>query len=306
MKHSWRITLLLIFLFIISQYVGIFITSRYVRVTQEQSINPITGEKEFERTINVNDLPYAMERPPVEEKSSFIYIFGAIILGTIIFLLLIRFKRFTLWKLWFLLAVILCLLISLAPFIPEHAALLLAIILACWKIFRPNPWIHNFTELFIYAGLAAIFVPIMNISSIIILLILISVYDVIAVRKTKHMVTLATAQTNAKMFAGFSLGYQEGGTTDQKVKVAPSTKTKAKVKGKARMAILGGGDVCFPLLFAGVVMKDIGLVQSLIIPITAAISLGYLFYTAEKGKFYPAMPYLSVGCLVGYGLALLI
>jgi hypothetical protein len=71
--------------------------------------------------------------------------------------------------------------------------------------------------------------------------------------------------------------------------------------GKDRVAILGGGDVGFPLIFAGVVYSVYGLL-ALIVPVTVAISLFLLFYFGEKSKYYPAMPFLSIGCFVGFGL----
>jgi hypothetical protein len=65
------------------------------------------------------------------------------------------------------------------------------------------------------------------------------------------------------------------------------------------VALLGGGDVGFPLLFAGVVLKEFGLWQSLVIPIFAMVPLALLFWKAEKDKFYPAMPFIGAGCLIG-------
>ena len=75
---------------------------------------------------------------------------------------------------------------------------------------------------------------------------------------------------------------------------------------EVKTAILGGGDIGFPLLFAGVVMKTVGFTKVLIIPVVVSISLFILLYFAEKNKFYPAMPFLSAGCFLGYGLVTLI
>jgi len=71
------------------------------------------------------------------------------------------------------------------------------------------------------------------------------------------------------------------------------------VRVKARIAVLGGGDIGFPLIFAGVVLKEWGLLPSLIIPIFALIALAGLFYFSKEKKFYPAMPFISAGCFVG-------
>jgi hypothetical protein len=47
-------------------------------------------------------------------------------------------------------------------------------------------------------------------------------------------------------------------------------------------------------------------VKTLIIPLFAGLALLYLLVKAEKDKFYPAMPFLSIGCLAGYGVLWLV
>ncbi len=44
----------------------------------------------------------------------------------------------------------------------------------------------------------------------------------------------------------------------------------------------------------------------MIIPVTTAIALFLLFYYAKKDKYYPAMPFVSAGCLIGYALLLIL
>jgi len=171
---------------------------------------------------------------------------------------------------------------------------------------KSNMIVHNLSEVFIYGGLAAIFVPIMNVFAAILLLLLIAVYDFIAVFKIKHMVTMAKFQTEEKLFAGLAIPYKRQ-KKDKKIK----KKTVTKIKKEAiRTAILGGGDIGFPLLFAGVALKDliisnnimIAFLKTLIIPIATSLALLFLLVKSEKNKFYPAMPILSAGCFIGYGI----
>ena len=70
--------------------------------------------------------------------------------------------------------------------------------------------------------------------------------------------------------------------------------------------MLGGGDIGFPLIFAGVLLKDMGLWQALIIPFFAAAGLSYLLFFSDEKKFYPAMPFIGAACFVGLGLIYLI
>jgi len=297
MKHTLKVTLTLIFLFFTSQIIGLAITNAYIdrKATEE------TGEVIFIK------LPYDIERPPVEQRSSFIFIITAVLIGTILVLLLIKFKKTLLWKIWFFIAVVLCLSIAFSAFINHYLALFLSLILAGYKIFKPNIIIHNITEVFVYGGLAAIFVPIMNLFAVVILLILISVYDFIAVFKIKHMVTMAKFQTKAKVFAGLLLPYK-------REKEQKGIKKGVKVKKIVKTAILGGGDIGFPLMFAGVVMKGlmlentilVGFLKTLIIPLFVSIALLLLFLKGKKDKFYPAMPFLTAGCFLGYFVVYLI
>mgnify|MGYP001994791742 CR=1 FL=1 len=302
MKHSLRITLLMLFIFFITQLIGLAITKEYLNVNE--FIDPDT--KEITRELETEALPYNLERPQVEESTSYIWIVAAIIIGTLLLLLLIKYKRFNLWKLWFFLAVFFTMAVAFSAFIQQEVAALLAFVLAILKVYKPQTIIQNITEVFIYGGLAAIFVPVINLFAAFMLLIVISVYDIIAVNKTKHMVKLAKFQAESKVFAGLMLQY------DNK-KEKPTKKTKVKKAAGIKLAVLGGGDIGFPLIFAGVVMKDlmlsnpelIGFLKTLIIPLFTTLALMFLLFKGKQNKFYPAMPYLTAGCFIGYSIILL-
>ena len=299
MKHALKITLLLVFIFFVTQVIGLSITNKYIN---HQTIAK-TGEVTFKA------LPYNLERPQIEESTSYIWIIAAIIIGTLLMLLVVKFKKMSLWKLWFFLAVFFSMAIAFSAFINQTLAAILAFILALRKIYKPTIIISNLTEIFIYGGLAAIFVPVINIFAVFMLLILISVYDIIAVNHTKHMVKLAKFQVKSNLFAGLFIPYgkSEG-------KAPKREKGIIEKKGAGKIAVLGGGDIGFPLIFAGVVMKDlmlnnielIGFLKTLIIPIFVSLALLYLLVKSRKDKFYPAMPYLTAGCIIGYFVVLLL
>ena len=254
MKHTWAVTVTLVLIFLIAQVVGLFITDRYLKVPE---------------------LPLNIERPQFEEETSFIPLFILILIATGIAFLLARFNIEWLWKAWFFLSIVFCITVALAAFTSQLVAFIFSLFFAYFKVIKRNLIIHNIGELLIYGGLAAIFVPILNIFSISVLLLIISLYDYIAVRKTKHMIKLAKFQAKLRIFAGVLIPYKKGS------------------------AILGGGDIGFPLLFAGVAMKTFGF-KALIVSAFAAMSLLFLFWMAEKKKFYPAMPFLTAGCFLGY------
>src|SRR3989344_759274 len=279
MKHTIKVTAIVLLMFLLAQLIGLVIVKQY---------------------LPRETLPFNIEKPQIEEQTSFIPLFITIMVATLLALILIRFSAMRLWKLWFFLSVLFTLVIAFAAFIPQTIALILALILALWKVLRPNIYIHNLTELFIYGGLAAIFVPVLSIFSVSILMILIAIYDMIAVWKTKHMIKLAKFQASSKTFAGLLIPYSLK-------KPKPKKGLSKKIMVPVKTAILGGGDIGFPLLFAGVILKiSNSFLNAFIISIFAALALMFLFIIAEKKKFYPAMPFIAVGCFIGYLVTLII
>ena len=300
-----RVTVLMLALFFMAQVVGLLIVNQYIDHQQLK-----------EGRVSFVDLPYGIERPQVGSTASVIYMLAAIFLGTLILLIFIKFQMGNIWKIWFAFSMIVVLTVSFSPFIKieipynYYIASALALLLVAWRLFRPNFYIHNITEVFIYGGLAAIFVSWLNVTAAVVLLIAISIYDMYAVWKSKHMITMARFTAKEKVFAGMLVQYH-----DKKEKAAKGTAAKAdyrlssniKNKGEVKHAILGGGDIGFPLIFAGVVMKELmlkhavllGFIETLIIVVCTTLALAYLFWKGDKGKFYPAMPYLSAGCFIG-------
>jgi len=289
MKHSTAVTLVLIGLFLVSQFLGLWI----VDLNKDAAASAEAGEPVLKDIKLWNTV---IDRPEIEQSTSFIYIFIAVIIGTAIAFLLIRFRVFKLWKIWFFIAVWITATISLQAFMASIIATIVAVLLAAWKILKPNFVIHNLTELLVYAGIAVIFVPVMNMLAAFILLILISFYDAWAVWKSKTMIKLAKAQSKRKIFAGFLIPYSLPKRIPKGAKV---------VKKKVKTAVLGGGDIGFCLLFAATAWKTFGM-AALIIPLFTTAALTYLLIMGKKDKFYPAMPYLTTGSFIGYLVLILI
>ena len=110
-----------------------------------------------------------------------------------------------------------------------------------------------------------------------------------------------------RVFSGFFIPYL-GKKDRDLVNQAKKSRLKNLKEKKMRVniAILGGGDIVFPIILAGVVLRTLGLFDAIIISIGATLALAYLFYTSEKGKFYPAMPFISAGCFIALGLVYLL
>lgn len=277
---------LLVILFVISQIVGLHIISQYIDI--ESSVD--AGE-----TVLFEER-YLIAPPEITDSSfSFIYIFFSVLIGTALLFVLIKFNLRKIWKAWYALAIFVAILIAIYPYIlffSEYASLFALFIagILVWLRFKFSQF-NILTEILIYGGIAALFVPILNLFSVSLLLILMSLYDFYAVNKSKHMVTMAKFQSESKLFAGFSIGNPK-----QKTETSKSTYDKTITS-----AMLGGGDIAFPLLFAGVLLKTTGLFHIAFLPVFgAAVGLSILFYLAKKGNFYPALPPITLGCFLGY------
>lgn len=338
MKHNFKVTGIIVLMFIISQFIGLAVVYSYDNYFGKTSQTLIANGTISNETLP--DISIVRENlpPPIEIKQTVDYvsiiisIAIGITIAVLLFLFLSRVNAKLLIKIWFTFVVFLCLSIAFSLLLypqfglslfnlfgkrislAEMIAVPLAITFTYLKIFRRNIIAHNFSELLIYPGLAVIFLPIVNLFLVIILLIIISVYDMIAVWKTKHMIKMAKFQVNElKLFTGFLIPYvkREDRIKIEKIKAMKlSNKQKnqklRKEKIHMQIAALGGGDVAFPMIFIGVILLTLGLLPAIITIVTTAISLVLLLFFSQKGKFYPAMPFLSIGCLIGLLIGLMI
>lgn len=311
MKHTWQITFILLIMFLVTQLIGLVV------------IKADIFSIEVNGTIQRN--PQLSWIQPIEPKTQaefwdifFKGIIPAFILSIFLFFILSKFKIASVLRTWFFVVVVLAIFLSvyafekLAPFIinPTLALIIPLIVslpLAFYKIFKRNLLVHNLTELMVYPGIAAVFVPILNVWTIIILLLLISAYDIYAVWHSKFMQKMAKFQINElKFFAGFFVPYLGKKERESirlikqryKKKEIPENVLKRK-KIKVSLAILGGGDVIFPIIAAGIFLKTFNLASALLVTAGATLALAFLFGVARKGKFYPAMPFLTTGIFAG-------
>jgi presenilin-like A22 family membrane protease len=310
-KENIKVAVILIGMFFITQLLGLFIVNFYM-----------------------NDgvsLPYGFEEPKDVYKAdtsgvqySFLGSFlPSLIIVLFIFFILMRIKSAIFIRGWFFIVITLALGITISVLtlflgiekivygIPLIASII-AITLAYFKILKRNILVHNLTELMVYPGIAAIFVAMLNLTTTIILLVIISIYDIWAVWHSKVMVKMAKFQINkVGVFSGFFLPYASKKMKDKieflkmkykNSKIPESVVKKQKIK--VGLAILGGGDVIFPIIAAGVFFKTFhSLPATLWVTAGATLALLYLFVFGEKKKFYPAMPYLTTGIFAGMFIA---
>jgi presenilin-like A22 family membrane protease len=326
MKHNTPMTILLLSMFIVTQLIGLYVIS----------------SDPFNITVNINGQTQEVENPAlsfvqppqVQEESDFGVYFTSIIISFIlaiaILFFLTKFKVDIVLKVWFFVVVAIALDLSLTAIFPEIIffinpllyyiiPIIIAVPLAFFKVFKRNFIVHNLTELLIYPGIATIFVSILNFWSILVLLLLISVYDIWAVWHSGIMQKMARYQIDQlKVFSGFFVPYLPK-KLRVKMEKAKSQSVKTKTKSvKINIAILGGGDIVFPIITAGVILKTTsvnlpfglvfngGLIPALFATAGATLGLALLFIFSKKKKFYPAMPFITAGILLGMILSLIL
>jgi presenilin-like A22 family membrane protease len=287
-KHKLSITLILLGMFLLTQFIGLFILNQYAG----------------------NDLPFGLEEE--KETVGISQIILAFALAFVIIFTLMKYKWKFIIRAWFFLVVTLALAITLYAILKDYSmsaeliAIAISVPLAYFKIFKPHILVHNFTELLIYPGIASVFIPILNPLSILGLLILISIYDMWAVWKSGIMQKMAKFQMEElKIFGGFLIPSASKKVKLQIKKIKEKYKDKEipnKIKNKkfkVNLAILGGGDVIFPIITAGVFMRAYDIIPAIFIIFGALAGLIGLFLISKKGKAYPAMPYITSGIFAG-------
>ena len=321
MKHTAKITIILVLMFIVTQLIGLAVIHAYTPQNIQVEINGTL------QNVTYDPLPSWFQQPDVKEDLDFWRILPSILIAFVIAIgiifLLSKYKLVGLLRAWFFIVIVIVLWLTIYAFeilvpwqISYNVALIIPTIIAFtvayFKVFKRNLIVHNVSELLMYPGIAAVFVPIFNIWTVIILLLVISIYDAWAVWHSGFMQKLAHFQINElKVFGGFFVPYMSKKQRIElkKQKMIASKSKNKKLKGKTmkvNLAILGGGDVVFPIITAGVILRTLGLMPALIIVLFSTLSLITLFAIAKKGKFYPAMPFITAGLLIGIALAYII
>lgn len=302
MKHTQKATLFLMFFFVITQIAGLSLVAYDIK-----EVKTIDGA-EGSQIVTQHNPNTDLLRPQVFDSGIIIYLVVGIAIGTSLVLLLAKYKKQKFWQAWFFMAVAIAISYVFSAFnLPLSLSLLIGAVFAYFKIFKPTVLIHNISEVLMYSGIAFLIAPRLNLFWVSVLLIIISLYDVIAVWKSKHMVTMAHFMSKTT-FAGLMIPYNSSGN---KIKGRLEVKGLQNVDTDEKVAILGGGDIAFPLIFSAVALewfimqgfaKSNAYFYSIIISLITAIALYLLLRFGKPNKFYPAMPFISLGCFIGLAI----
>lgn len=335
MKYKIKIILIIIIFFLLAQLIGLYVTYSYKEnfykeeVKKEEKKNEskkinITNISKGEKNISLTReiIPEKIEiKTKIDIIQILISFIIAIVIATFIFIMLMKVGIIKILKFWFFLVFLIGLFISFSLIlmnllkesliidginikIVEIVAFILAFSIAYFKAYKNNIIIHNLSEIFIYPGIVILFLPLVNIYITLILLLVISIYDIIAVFKTKHMQKMAEFMIkDLKTFTGFFMPWIDKKDREKIKKIKEKNK---KIKIKVNIAALGGGDIALPMLFITNVFLISNIIKALIVLLFATIGLSLLLIFGKKGKAYPALPPLTIGCIIGYIISLFI
>ena len=219
------------------------------------------------------------------------------LLATLFILLILRFVKFekekgTIFKILFILAVSFGGLLFLETWLPEPLSLIFVFVLIFWWLKKPSVLIQDLLIILGIAGTGSILGLSLNPLMVILLLVIFSIYDFIAVYKTKHMVRMAKAMLESRAILALVIPPNIFGFRESLEKIQPGGK----------FLILGGGDIAFPLIFS-VSLIPSGIFNSLIVALFSLIGLfaSFWFFTKQKErKPIPALPPIALFSIIGY------
>jgi presenilin-like A22 family membrane protease len=128
-----------------------------------------------------------------QQASSGFYLFGLILVATLLMILLYKFDFQRIIKLWFLSAIFITILLFFLAFFPPFLALGFAVAGFIVRKLVPDLWTRNLIDSLSYAGAGALFGAMIGVIPALILLGVLSLYDILSVFWTKHMVSLVKA-----------------------------------------------------------------------------------------------------------------
>ena len=277
LEHPWRIFAIEAFLFCLTLGLGIAAAFRINKILEIQEIT----------------LPQLSP-----EKFIFYFLLATLLILLISYLLKFKKGKGIAFKALFVMAVFFGGSLLLNVWIPDIFALVLMAILVFWWLKKPSILIQNFCVILGIAGVGSVLGLSLNPLMVALLLIIFSIYDFIAVYKTKHMVKMAKEMIESKAILALVvpsnlLGFQE---------------SLEKIKPGGKFLILGGGDIVFPLLFCASLIP-FGIFNSIIVALFALIGLfvGFWFFISQKvHQPIPALPPIAFFSIIGFLITKLI
>jgi len=231
------------------------------------------------------------------QKISFFQFILYFLFVTLLIFLFVRFFRYgkqkkAIFKTFFILTVFWGGILLLSIWIGDVFALIFMTFLLFWWWKWPSIFIQDLCIILAMAGAGSVLGLTFTPEVVVVLLIFFSIYDFIAVYKTKHMVEMAKEMIKSRAILGLIVPPD----------LASFKQNLKQVKPGGKFMVLGGGDVVFPLLLCSSLVSS-GVLNSLIVALFSLIGLlaGFLFFISQKQKkAIPALPPIALFSIIGY------
>ena len=188
--------------------------------------------------------------------------------------------------------------IMLVFWLPFGVTIAIAAAIAVAWFLMPKVWLHDSVMLIALVSLAAVFGHMISPWTVMILLLILAVYDFLAVR-FGYMIWLTNKLSELNVLPAFFIPRL---TAEWNSNLRHSSFSVEGNPQDRKYSILGGGDIGFPLLLISSVYFAGGLGPSVSIAALALLGLTTAYWiqaTFLKGKPMPALPPIAVVCLIG-------
>jgi len=213
---------------------------------------------------------------PESPKSS-ATIFAYILAMTAVLLILLKLGLSIIIKILMYVAMFAGSILSLTSLTGPVGSIFAVALVMATLIWRKNKHIMNVTLMFTIAGIGALLGASLSIIPALLLLLGLSVYDLVAVFGTKHMVTLAEkSKDKIPVMFLIPLGDRHLG--------------------------LGTGDLAIPLTFTVSVLRDFGYEKAVTTTLGGLLGIAILYALVlnKKDATLPALPPMALGVLLGF------
>ncbi len=231
-----------------------------------------------------------------------VYLLFMIGVATALMLLLLKFRKNSLIKIWFNTAIFLTIFLFFSTMFDTVYALITTMVLFAIRHVSKDLGLRNIIDIFAYAGAGALFGTMIGFIPALIFLFLLAIYDFVSVFITGHMIDLAKGGLDTETFMGIIYA-DKPPSKDSKIieKVEETDEVKKTHKG---ISIVGGGDVIAPMIFSISLLKSFPIYTSLMTSIGSMFGLIVLMNYKSEYDFLPAIPTIAAFSILGFLLSL--
>jgi presenilin-like A22 family membrane protease len=232
------------------------------------------------------------------------YFFAAVVIIVVVLFIIPLKKLGLVFRLLYTLLFALGVFIIVYPIMPDLAAYSLAIITGVLWLFWAKIWLHDLILLITLAGISAVFGFFISPWTFMIFMLVIAVYDFLAVR-FGLMIWMADKLSETASLPAFVFP-RKIGDWRLNLKAVQVGELKKEEADKREHTILGGGDIGFPLMFSSSVYFESGMKSAILVGAFAIIGLMGAFLIQKiwlKGKPMPALPPIAICSLIGFLIA---